>query len=936
MKQSPQRLLICCLLGITIILSLSATALAQSGTGEVRGTVKDAERGDPLIGANVIFDGTNFGAAANIEGVYSIKGVPAGRYTLVVRYVGYRQQSKEITVTANTTTTADFSLSVTALQLDEVVVTGQGSAIERRKLATPIETISAKEVSSAPVTSINELLQARVPGLTSFSNSGQPGTAGRIRTRGVRSAVASQTPVIYVDGVRVDNQDNYRLQRGSGGLVTSSLSDIVVGNVERVEVIKGGAAATLYGSDAAAGVIQIFTKKGVSGTPRWTLSTTQGVDAPVRTWIREQYTNDKVLKTGNYQNYTANVSGGSDVSTYNITGRMQLSDGTVQKLTSRYYNISGGMRSALGDRLSVEFSAGFTNAFYGGNYNNNAIASVLTSSEVGTFQRSPNPDSTLAISLLPDLRDVINRFTSGGTVRYNPYNFLGTKFTIGVDYRKNEQRNFNPIQSAQWTSTPGGGLFRFDREYLQISLEGSATLSYPKQGDVTSTLTAGVQGFREEDRQSQAAGTNYPVPGTDDFDNAAVITAQESNKQLFSGGFYVQENIGLFDKIFLDLGIRVDGNSAFGKDVGLQTYPKAGIAYNLSDEKFWPLGDIMNSFKVRASYGATGKFPQAFTRDRTFAAGTFQQVGSIFFGNKGDRNLKPEKTTTIDVGFDAGFLNDIIALQVTYFTETTKDALFNVAQDPTSGYNVQLKNVGEIENKGIEVALNAIPISTSDVELSVRLSFASLTNNVKSLGGSAPFSIGGFAFLAQRIEEGYPVGVFRLNAPRPDLGAGKYDANVLSADINPLPKYTGSLSTSLTLFRDLKINMLADYSFGGYVLNTGAVLRYFNALSPEVDRVPAGYNFTTASAVWLEKADWIKMREISLRYQLPSHLYENWGLRSLAVNLSLRNVFAITPVKEFDPELNGLRAGGQLDVGGIGYFPLSPPREYRVGLEISL
>jgi TonB-dependent SusC/RagA subfamily outer membrane receptor len=921
-------------LALLVLVSLPATG--QQVTGEIRGTVTDSEKGTPLIGANVLIVGTQLGAATNLDGAYSIKNVPPGRYSVLVRFVGYRQQTKEVTVTANATAVADFALTVTAFQLDEVVVTGQGVAIEKRKLASPVETITAKDVSAAPVTSINELLQGRVPGLISFNNSGQPGTGGRIRTRGIRSAVASQTPVIFVDGVRVDNQDNYRLQRGTGGLVMNSLSDIVVGNIERVEIIKGGAAATLYGSDAANGVIQIFTKKGYAGAPRWTFSTSQGVDLKETKWTREQFTKDKVLRNGQFQNYAVNVTGGTDAATYNMTGRMQLSDGTVQKLTNRLYNFGGGVRAALAEKVSVDFSAGFTNTLYGNNYNNNAIASPLTSSERGTFQRSSNPDSLLAIALLPDLKDVVNRFTSGLTTHYTPLSFVSTKFTVGVDYRKNEQRNFNPIPAAQWTSTPGGGLFRFDREYLQISLDASATVSYPREGDITATTTVGVQGFREEDRQQQTAGTNFPVPGTDDYDNASVITASESNQQLFQGGFYIAENIGLFDRIFLDLGLRVDGNSAFGKDAGLQTYPKAGIAYNISDESFWPIKEYVNSFKVRASYGLTGKFPQAFTRDRTFTAGNFQQVGAIFFGNPGDRNLKPEKTTTIEFGIDAGILNDMIGVQVTYFTERTKDALFTVAQEPVSGYQNQLRNVGEIENKGWEFAVNAVPISTPDFEVSFRASLATLENKVVSLGGSAPFNVGGFAFLPQRVEEGYPIGIFRINVPTPEKGAGTYDANVLDPEKQPTPKYTGSVGLNITLFRDLRINTFADYSYGGWVLNTGSVLRYFDNLQPDAAKVPPGYNFTTASSVWLEKADWIKIREISVRYQLPSSLYESFNLRGLAVNASVRNVAAFTPVKEFDPELNAVRAGGQLDVGGIGYFPLSPPKEVRFGIEVSL
>ncbi len=909
---------------------------AQGVTGEVRGTVTDAEKGTPLVGANVILQGTNFGAATNLDGVYSIRNIPPGQYTVLVRYVGYRQQSRQVTIATNATATADFQLSVSALQLDEVIVTGQGTAIEKRKLPSPIETISAREVATAPVTTLDQLIQGRVPGMVSFNTSGQPGTAGRIRTRGIRSAFASQTPVIYVDGVRVDNQDNFRLQRGTGGLVTSSLADLVVGQIERVEVLKGGAAATLYGSDAAAGVIQVFTKKGFAGAPRWTFSTSLGIDEPETRWVIEPFTKEKVLKNGNFQQYTANVTGGSDVSSYSVTARMQSSDGVIEKNNSRYYNIGGGMRSQFGEKLSVEFSAGYTNSLYGGMYNNNAIASILGSSEDSTFQRSSNADSLLRVALLPDHREVVNRFTSSATARYNPLSYLGTRFTVGIDFRKNEQRIFNPIEAASWTSTPGGGLFRFDRDFLTISLDAAATISYPKQGDIVSTLTVGVQGFREEDRQSQATGTNFPVPGTDDFDNAATVSAAESNQQLFSGGFYINENLGLFDRIFLDVGLRIDGNSAFGKDAGLQSYPKAGIAYNISDEEFWPLKEYWNSFKLRASYGLTGKFPQAFTRDRTFAAGRFQNIGFVVFANPGDRNLKPEKTSTLEFGFDAGFLEDRVALQVTYFTETTKDALFTVAEQVTSGYASQLRNVGEIENKGLEISLNAVPISTADVDLSVRLSYSSLENKVKSLGGTPPFNIGGFAFLPLRVEEGQPIGVFRLNIPRPERGTGQYDANVVNHGKSPTPKHTGSISATLTLFRDLRINALADYSYGGYVLNTGAVIRFFDGLYPEINRVPAGYNFATASEVWIEKADWLKVREISARYQLPTAYYENWGIRSIGLNFSVRNVFAITPVQRIDPELHGLRSGRQLEVGGINFFTLSAPREYRFGLDVSL
>jgi TonB-dependent SusC/RagA subfamily outer membrane receptor len=235
--------------------------------GEIRGTVYDRETNNPLPAASVVIVGTTIGAATDINGNYIIKNVRPGTYKVQARFVGYGSQTKDVTVRAGETATVDFYLAPTALQLDEVVVTGTGTALEKRSVGNTVGTITIKDIEIAPVRSITEVLQGRVSGLVALPSSGQAGSAAAIRLRGLVSISQDNQPLIYVDGVRIDNANIDYGTVWTGGQHPSRLNDIVPADIERIEVIKGAAATTLYGTQAANGVIQIFTKKGITGQP---------------------------------------------------------------------------------------------------------------------------------------------------------------------------------------------------------------------------------------------------------------------------------------------------------------------------------------------------------------------------------------------------------------------------------------------------------------------------------------------------------------------------------------------------------------------------------------------------------------------------------------------------------------------------------------------
>jgi TonB-dependent SusC/RagA subfamily outer membrane receptor len=905
--------------------------LAQQ-TGTITGKVTDA-KGGVLPGANVFVKGTRLGDATTTSGSYLVANVPAGTYTLICSYIGYYTMEVEVTVQAGQQATQNFTLKESVLQMDEIVVTGTGYETKKKELTTSVSTINARQIELKPVESIDQLLAGRVPGGVANPNTGEPGTGARIRVRGIKSATVSQTPVIYIDGVRVDNNDRFRLSNFTGGPSSSALNDILVGDIERVEVIKGGAAATLYGSEAASGVIQVFTKKGKAGPSRWSLKVEQGVNTPEEKFIIEDFTKNEIMQNGHYQKYTVGLDGGSELLTYHLNGHVLGSVGVLPQNDDKQYSFRVGARAFPSEKWQIDFSGGLVRDDFERMFSNNAIASLITSVEGHDADFfGPSVTDEARLKLLddykqPDLKEAVNRFNFGSTAYFNPNEYFSTRLTLGMDYRKNEQRYFIPIGGgATIASRPGGGIDRADREFLTVTMDYAGTLKYPNQGNITSNLTIGAQGFREEDRTSRVTASQFGLPGTDDFDNAATLTPQESNFEVFSGGVYVNEQLGYKDRLFLTVGLRVDGNTAFGDEVNLESYPKFGLAYSISDENFWknlPWGNTLHQFKLRSSWGKTGSFPDPFTRDKQFTQGSFLGTVAANFGNPGDPSLGPEKTTTIEYGFDAALLDDRIGIEFTVFDEKTDDALFSVPEDPSTGLGFQLRNIGEVENSGIEVALDATVLDWNDLKLSLRGSYSTLDNKVASLGGAQPFSIGGFAFLPQRVEQGQPVGVFRTT--HPTTGG----ASTTEFRFSPVADNYYSISADLTIMRNLQLSVLGTGQSGGEILNTGSVIRFFNGASPEkAAGIPAGYTFATASAVFVEDASFFKIKEIAATYTVPKR-YLGTQVR---LNASVSNAFIFADNKDLDPELNGVRAARDVDVGGINFFTLSPPRQFRFGV----
>ncbi len=264
-------------------------AEAQAQTGTVTGTVT-SQAGEPLVGAQVMIVGTQRGTLTNARGAFIFTGVPAGERQIRVVLLGYRAETQTVQIPADGTATVDFRLTVAAIDLDAVVVTGQATATSRREVGTSIASIDVGALEASPIKSVSQLLQARAPGVNVMPGGGKSGQGTRIVLRGAASVSQANEPLIYVDGVRIDNSAPLGIGTTTAGTTWSGLDDINPADIERVEIVRGASAATLYGTEAAAGVIQIFTRRGAEGRAVWNYSGEAGVlQTPLEWWDISEY-----------------------------------------------------------------------------------------------------------------------------------------------------------------------------------------------------------------------------------------------------------------------------------------------------------------------------------------------------------------------------------------------------------------------------------------------------------------------------------------------------------------------------------------------------------------------------------------------------------------------------------------------------------------------
>ena len=756
--------------------------------GTISGKVTDAKTGEALAAASLRLAGTELGGATAEDGTYHIARVPARTYTLTVRRIGYAPATRRVTVPDGGDVTADFALTVSATELQAVVVTGTAGNQTREAQGAVIASIDASDINSkAAPTNLTDVLQGRVAGVNVTSAAGTIGSAPRIQIRGPASIQLSNAPLVFIDGVRVESgsrQDvgSYHGLEGLGGQTVTALNDINPDDIASIEIVKGPAAATLYGADASAGVIQIITKKGQLGSRKFTQrigveydqvkpnftplsifgtctagDTVPGgadlcLNKPVGTVISDQPLVDAgVFRNGNMKSVDYSARGGGDSFGYFVSGSVSNELGTA---ASNYYYRRTGRTSfdwVVNPELSFDASLGLAYNDYRLPEGDDANYGYLTQ---GYFLTSPfavtvNPDGTRSggtstpIQGLEAIQNKLTtlRFTPTATAHYNPFSWLTNRLTIGGDlsstqgftfFPKNDQNWYNSDQANGYVEDVQNPIHIYTIDYL-----GDIKLTFGSNGHIASDLSFGSQYINTVTNYLAGVGIGLADNSSNLVSSASSSESHQTFAQAKSLGFLAQEGLAFGQTLFLQLGARVDKNSSFGKDYGAFFLPKVGASYVMSQEPFWQsLSPIVSTFRLRAAYGTTGRAPDPGASLRTYAPFPYvTPSGGVGPGlvqlSPGNPNLKPERGTEFEAGFDAGFFQDRAGVELTYFDKKTKDLLLLNPLAPSLAFTADpFVNAGSVDNRGIELLLRATPISNKTATWDMTFTMNTLNNKL--------------------------------------------------------------------------------------------------------------------------------------------------------------------------------------------------------------
>lgn len=779
---------------------LSCGAFSASAQVTVSGTVSDGN-GISLPGVNVSIQGTTQGTATDIDGQYTITALSSEPVTLVYRFIGYRTERRVVEATSGTVT-ENVTLRDDILGLDEVVVTGASAETERRQLGNAISTVGGDELGNSGATDLTGALSGKVPGALIQQTSGSPAGGISVKLRGTSTINSGAEPLYIVDGVIMDNSSNELVAVGSGG-VQNRLVDINPNDIERVEVIKGAAAAAIYGSRASNGVVQIFTKRGQSGAPRITFtSSIQGSalrkkirlnEAPFE-WANPTDNSDltkvPVERFGDeYQDYVfqnglgteqyLSVSGGQGDTSYFLSGSYFFNEGIVRNSDFERTTLRLRVGQQLASWVRVDVGAGITKSASndiptgGGGFFDGAITTIQFIP--GTVDASPNEFGEYPApgnAFFGNPYEVVDRYqftqdidrtNASVNVTLTPVSGLTATLVGGYDTYSQAARGFKPVGTV---AQANGFATRGDLNRTLYNTD--ATIAY--QTDLTAGLssTSSIGGTYQYDRaESLINSANNLGPIVETVDGGTITGSSDrvSERSLF--GAYAQQTLGYDERFFLTVAGRVDGSSVFGEDAGTQFYPKVSASYVLSEETFWKdnVGSTVDFFKLRASYGQAGNQTGigAYERFTNYNPVPFNgQTGLIPSTALGNQDLEPERQTEFEVGADLAFLQGRLGAEFTYYHQTIDNLLLQRTLAPSTGATTRIENAGQLTNKGVELMLRGNVINQGDLNLDVTAIYSRNRNEVTELNGSA-FAIGG-NFGAQWAIEGQPLGVFYWRA----------------------------------------------------------------------------------------------------------------------------------------------------------------------------
>ena len=716
-------------------------------TGTITGQVTSAQGGQPIAAAQVFIADLDLGVLSQANGRYTLLNVPAGPHRLTVERIGYRVMTADVVVAAGAPALQNFVLSEEALQLDEVIVTGTAGGSQRRAVGNTVAAVNVGQISAgAPIATVEDALMGRTPGVQLLPAT-SAGGGSKIRIRGHSSLALAGDPIIYVDGVRLN--DN----RTAVGRFTnqSRLADFDPNTIESIEIIKGPAAATLYGTEASNGVIQIVTKRGQAGAPAFEFSTEVGQNYwPMwtgynrRAWAPNPNTGCTATLAGTaacsdvsnlteidyaernrqlgfqypwqnglVQRFAGSVRGGTESFRYSFAMNRTDENGVVKWNTDERNSITANIGVTASEKLSLQLNGGYyqgvnhpAEAFWGGDWGWGGIPTGFYNAN-GTEAVCGDVHITAPTAACPSAQD--RGWRDGGPERFNEnrynhfnasrrstwslqatlnsYEWLSHRLTLGLDNVYEREEFLRPREGVDFYWATDG--LEGDKTVSTLdapvyTVDASGTATFRLMEQRLGTATSyGMQYTDKTQRRQGSQGENFLSGELTTVSGGAVRTGTEAFVQNTTVGVYIQEQFDWENRIFVTAAVRMDDNSAFGTNYKRAQYPKLSATWVLHEESFWNV-DFVNQLRLRGAWGTAGKQPDAFAASRLYNTATGPGASPIVTpGQYGNPDLGPETGEELELGFDASVLEGRISTTFTYYTRKTKDAIIGRTVPPS-------------------------------------------------------------------------------------------------------------------------------------------------------------------------------------------------------------------------------------------------------------
>ncbi len=1021
--------------------AVQPTLLQAPAERVIQGKVTSSDGNEALIGVSVSIKGRNQGTTTNAEGQYKLT-IPGGEETvLVFSYLSYTTQE----VPVKNQSTVSVVLKPNVQQLSQVVVIGYGTT-KKSDLTGSVASIKSEELLATPSTSFDQALQGRAAGVQVTQTSGQPGSEASIRIRGTSSINAGNEPLYVIDGMLVSSDANDMSVGVNLGPRISALSTINPNDIESIEVLKDASATAIYGARGANGVVLVTTKRGKSGTGTVTVDAyrgTQQVANKLKVLDATQFANlvneakfnanqtplynnpaslgagtdwqKEIFRTAPIASYQLSFAGGDDKTKYAITGGYFGQDGIIRNSDFKRFSFRANLDRELSPKLTVGNSVSYARIASSGVLTTtetivpgvttaallfNPILPVYNADGPGGYTFENRGGSYLGKTLGNPVADV-NEFNSYGVnsrilgnayARYKILPNLEVRTSFGIDAFSSRENAFGPnflkrTQASKGEASIGtiSGLTWLNENTLTYKPVISANHA------LDFLLGYTLQEFNNESLLVYAF--DFPDARTGYHDISAGLLPQKpfNGESRWSMVSYLgRVNYTLFDRFLFTATGRVDGSSKFaaGKQYGF--FPSGAVAWRLSDEDFMKQWAFISELKLRTSYGIIGNqaIPpyQSLSLVGAYGQGVFNGT-EVYTGREpltfANKNLKWETTAQLDLGADAAFWNNRVAITADIYQKKTSDLLLSTPVPYTSGFNSTVLNVGNIQNRGVELDIRTTNVK-GKLDWSTALNFSVNRNEVTNLNSETDIFLGGGTLL--RVGEpvgtfyGYQFdGIFQSDeeassspvlkgqeatssnpASRARAGDRKYrdlngDGVIDEKDRTILgsaqPDFTWAFTNNFSFFNfDLSIffqgsqgnrmanlNLFDLQNFNGQnnVLASAALDRWTPSNpSTKYPRALAAGSLDNGifSSNIVEDASYLRLKNVSLGYRVPASLTQKARVKSLRIYASATNLWTRTNYSGYDPEANTF--GQNTAVIGVDRGGYPQAKTYLVGLNI--